>query len=91
MGGTLMRGARITISLDLEIAGKLRQYAAEDGVPASRYVARLVEQDLRRRDIEVAKQGYRETGPDTLEFAEAALPLALEVWPEWNEDEPSHD
>jgi hypothetical protein len=82
-----MSVVRMNISLEADVARTLKRCAAEDAKPASRYLADLVEADARRREIELAKEGYRVLGAEGLEFAEAAMQIAHETWPEWNEDD----
>lgn len=78
-----MATVKLNISLEESVLGLLRDRAAELQVPASRYLAELIRADARRRQDELAAEGYRALSADTAEWAEAALPLALETWPEW--------
>jgi hypothetical protein len=84
-----MASVKLNISLDEEIAEALRERAAELRKPASRYLADLVEEDMRRREDELAAEGYRLLSQDTAEFAAEALPVAAETWPEWEDEDDS--
>jgi len=77
----------MNISLDEGTARKLRERAAEEAKPASRYLADLVAADAKRAEDELAAEGYRVLGAEGLEFAEAAMRIAHETWPEWPEDD----
>lgn len=81
-----MASVKLNISLDEEIAEALRERAAELRKPASRYLADLIEEDMRRREDELAAEGYRLLSQDTLAFAAEALPVAAETWPEWEDE-----
>lgn len=74
---------KLNLSVDPAVAETLRERAKEEGKPLSRYLSDLIERDARRRRDEVAAIGYWELSQDTGAFAEAALPVAGEVWPEW--------
>ncbi len=74
---------KLNFSLDEHVASLMRQRAAELRMPTSRYLADLVLQDVRRQQDLLAAEGYRLLSADTASFADAALPLAAETWPEW--------
>ena len=78
-----MPTVKLNISLDAAVAETLRRRAAELQKPASRYLADLIKEDVRRYEDELAAEGYRLLSADTGEFAAAALPLAMETWSEW--------
>jgi hypothetical protein len=78
---------KLNISLDEGIVRAMRHRAAELHKPASRYLADLIQADVRRRQDELAAEGYRLLSEETRAFAEAALPLAAETWPEWEAGE----
>ena len=81
-----MAVVKLNVSLAKDTVETLRRRAAESQLPASRYLAGLIEEDARRHQDELAAEGYRLLSADTADFAELALPLALETWPEWDED-----
>jgi hypothetical protein len=74
---------KISLSFDTLVAEKLKRRAKELGKPASRYIAQLVEADVRAEQDRLAEEGYRLLSADTASFAEAALPLASDTWPTW--------
>ena len=74
---------KLNISLDGAIAERLRQRTAELRKPASRYLAELIEDEIRRSRDEAAAEGYRLLSSDTASFAADAGPIAAETWPEW--------
>jgi hypothetical protein len=76
---------KLNISLDEDVVRVLRHRAAQVHKPASRYLAQLIREDARRHQDELAAEGYRLLSGDTASFAEAALPVAVETWPVWNE------
>lgn len=78
-----MPATKLNFSMDSNVAHLMRQRAAELRVPTSRYLADLVLQDVRRQQDLLAAEGYQLLSEDTATFAEAALPLAIENWPEW--------
>jgi diphthamide biosynthesis methyltransferase len=80
-----MPAIKMNLSLDPHVAELLRQRAEEQAVPASQYVAELVKADARRHRDELAAEGYRVLGAEARGFAAAALPLAAEIWPTWEE------
>jgi len=80
---------KLNVSLDEQVAATLRRRATELNKPASRYLADLILEDARRSQDELAEEGYRLLSEDTGRFAEAALPLARDIWPEWTADTPS--
>lgn len=71
---------KLNLSLDEEIAATMRSRAAEQGIPVSQYLARLIREEERRREDALAEEGYRLLSEESLEFAERALPLAHETW-----------
>ncbi len=77
-----MTTERITVTLPSEIAERLRREGKEQRKPVSRLVAEALaaqeEQRIRQRMIE----GYKAVAAENLKFAEEALPLALETWPD---------
>jgi hypothetical protein len=80
-----MACVKLNVSLDQQAARILRSRAAQIGVPASRYLSDLIlEDDRRRRDL-LAEEGYRLLCEETRRFVAAALPVAEETWPEWQE------
>jgi len=81
-----MAAVRVSFSLPARVAQAIRERAAQQGQPQSQYIAELVEADARRARDRAGAEGYRLLGAGTLEFAEAALPIAAEVWPEWDDD-----
>jgi hypothetical protein len=78
-----MSAVKLNFSLDDQIAILMRQRAAELKIPTSRYLADLVLQDVRRQQDQLAAEGYQLLSADTAAFVDAALPLAAEIWPEW--------
>lgn len=80
---------KLNVSLDSEVAKKLKRRANEKRLPASRYLAELIEADDKAAIDALAEEGYRLLGEETLRIAEAVLPLANEVFPPWpSEDQP---
>lgn len=79
-----MGEVRLAVRLDESTAGRLLGRAAKLGMPVGRYLAELIRADDQRRQGEVAAEGYRVLSADTGEWAEVALPLAAETWPEWD-------
>ena len=85
-----MSAVKLNISLDEPVARTLRRRAVEAGKSTSRYLADLIVEDARRSQDELAAEGYRLLSTDTADFAAVALPLAREIWPEWEDTvEPS--
>ena len=80
-----MAAVELQIALDTTIADMLKQRAAELQKPANLYLSELIVDDVRRHEDELAAEGYRLLSCDTEEFAAAALPLANEVWPKWED------
>jgi hypothetical protein len=78
-----MAVVKLNVSLEEQVAAMLRKRSAELKKPASRYLADLILEDAQRSRDELAEEGYRLLSADTRSFADAALPLSLEVWPEW--------
>lgn len=78
-----MATVKINLTLDEASAAFLRERAARVRKPTSRYVAELIEADHKRYEDELAAEGYRLLSADTAAFIEAALPIANEVWPQW--------
>ena len=72
-------------SFEPRVAELLSRRAQEQGKSASRYLAELVEHDARSAQDQLAAAGYREMAVEAHAFAEAALPLAAESWPAWEE------
>ena len=75
-----MAVVKLNLSLEAEIAATMRHRAAEEGIPISQYLARLIRAEERRREDALAEEGYRLLSAESLEFAEGALPLAHETW-----------
>ncbi len=84
-----MSTIKLNISLEKTIAETMRKRAAELHKPASRYLADLIEEDIKRSREELADEGYRLLSEDTKQFAERAWPIANETWPEWNVEQKS--
>jgi hypothetical protein len=76
---------KLNVSLDAEVAKKLKKRANEKRIPASRYLAELIEADDKAALDALAEEGYRILGEDTRQFAEAAIQLAHEWLPPWDE------
>ena len=72
-------------SFEPRVAELLSRRAQEEGKPASRYLAELVERDARSAQDQLAAIGYCEMSAEAVSFAESALPLAAETWPAWEE------
>ena len=85
-----MSTVEINISLDERIASLLQKRAAERQKPADLYVAELISEDARQHEEELAAEGYRLLSDDTGAFAAAALPLAYEHWPQWEDTRVDH-
>lgn len=82
-----MPTVKLNISLDREVAETLRRRAAELNKPASRYLADLIREEDQRHQDELAAEGYRLLSSDTAEFTAAAWPLAVELWPPWDDED----
>src|SRR5689334_11252256 len=80
-----MAVVKLNVSFESAVADKLRRRAAELKKPASRYLADLIEEEERRSRDELAAEGYRLLAADTAAFATAAVPVAAESWPGWEE------
>jgi hypothetical protein len=80
-----MSAIKLNISLEEEVVRTLRRRAADMQKSVSRYLADLIEADVRRHQDELAAEGYRLLSSDTGSFAAAAWPLAAETWPAWAE------
>ena len=78
-----MAAVKLSFSLEEPVVETLKRRAAEMGKPASRYLSELIQADAQSAQDKLAEEGYRLLSADTGEFAEAALPLANETWPEW--------
>ena len=78
---------KMNVSLDSEVARKLKLRATERRLPASRYLAELIEADAKAAQDALAEEGYRLLGQDNLRVAEAALPFAAEIFPKWPDDD----
>lgn len=76
---------KMNLSFEPRVAAMIRERAKQLGKPISRYLADLAEPDGRRHRNELAVEGYRALNADTGAFAESALCLSNETWPEWNE------
>jgi hypothetical protein len=83
-----MPSVKLSISLDTATADLLRHRSRLAGKPTSRYLSELVRDDDRRCRDALAEEGYRLLSADTTDFADAALPLAAETWPEWIDAQP---
>ncbi len=81
-----MAHVKINLSLEESVAAAMRQLASEDGTPISQYLARLIREDQRRREDELAEEGYRLMAEESLAFARSIEPLWNEVFPVWEED-----
>lgn len=79
-----MSAVRLSVSLDSRVAGLLRRRALEAGQPVSRYLAGLIAADAARQLDTLAAEGYRALSSETSAFAEAAVAVAAETWPEWS-------
>lgn len=80
-----MAHVKVNLSLEESVAAAMRRLAADEGKPVSRYLARLVREDERRRLDDLAAEGYGWADEQAPDFAETAMPLATEVWPEWKD------
>jgi hypothetical protein len=78
---------KLNVSFEMEVAKKLKRRAGERKMPTSRYLAELIEADDKAALDALAEEGYRLYSQEGLEFAEAALPIALETWPAWKQEE----
>lgn len=78
-----MAYVKLNISLDQEVASLLRRRASEVGKPLSQYLGQLIVESELRRQQALAEEGYQLLANESLKFAESALGLAGEVWPDW--------
>ena len=78
-----MPTVEINIALEEEIAKKMKIRALEKGEAPNDYLSGLIKTDLNTYQEELAEEGYRLLSEDTRAFAEVALPIACEVWPQW--------
>ena len=78
-----MSAVKLNFSLDERVASLMRWRASELKVPTSRYLSDLVLQDVRHEQDRLAAEGYKLLSAETASFADAALPVATETWPEW--------
>jgi len=76
---------KVNVSLDGEVVSSMRRRAEESGLTVSGYLSRLVAEDARRAQDELAAEGYRALSEDLKAFAGNATAIAHEVWPEWPE------
>lgn len=77
-----MVAERMTISLPAKTAKRMRDKARKTGKPLSRVIADELEEREEARVRELMIEGYRASAEETRKFAEEALPVALETWPE---------
>jgi len=77
---------KVTISLPDELADFADKLAAEAGRPRSQIIAALIEERRLRELRERLAEGYRYYAEENRRFAEAALPLAAEIWDEYDWD-----
>ncbi|HET6386561.1 MAG TPA: hypothetical protein VFJ58_24485 [Armatimonadota bacterium] len=69
-------------------AEALRRRASEAGKPVTRYLTDLIREDEKRYRDALAEEGYSLLAGASTRFAESALPVAAETWPEWEDGEP---
>ncbi|MBM3493257.1 MAG: hypothetical protein FJX72_02880 [Armatimonadetes bacterium] len=79
-----MPAVRINISLEPEVVAVLRRRSRRMQMPASRYIAALVQADAQRALDEAAEEGYRLLSSGAGAFAQAAAAIADETWPAWD-------
>jgi len=74
---------KVTLSLPDKLVWFADMSAAKENVSRSRFIAGLLQ---KMADLEVQHlmaEGYRAMAKENTDFAEAAVPLADEVLPEW--------
>lgn len=81
-----MAHVKVNLSFEGRVAAMLRRQAAEQGKPVSRYLAQLIEADVRQRQDRLAEEGYRHLAQEAQAFARDAQALAGETWPAWQEE-----
>ena len=77
---------KVTISLPDELVDFADKLAAEARRPRSQIIAALIEERRSRELRERLAEGYRYYAEENRRFAEAALPLAAEIWDEYDWD-----
>lgn len=79
-----MSVVKLNISLEPEVVEMLRRGSGVQGKSMSGYLSDLIRRDHRRRQDELAEEGYRLLNEDTAAFADVSLHLAKEVWSDWD-------
>ena len=78
-----MAKQRVTVTLPEDVAEYADDVARRTGRSRSAVVAHAID-NLRRADIErLLAEGYQALAEDSRHFAEEALPLAAEAWPDY--------
>lgn len=75
--------ARTSISIPTDLLKALDNRAREEGRTRSDLVCEAVNLYFAGEEERLLAEGYIEMAEESLEMAEAFLPAALEVWPEW--------
>jgi hypothetical protein len=77
----------VDVALPRGLYQMVERSAAAAGVSLSEYLLRIVRQNERATEDELAAEGYRQLGRDTLEFAVAAAATVADTWPAWRSEE----
>ena len=77
-----MATERLSITLPKQMAKSVREEARKTRRPVSRVIADALKERDEAHQRELMIRGYKEAAEENRRFAEEALPLALETWPE---------
>ena len=86
-----MAVVKLNISLDDRVAKTLKRRARERAMPASRYIAELIETDEKREMDKLAEEGYRLLSADVKQVEDEHWPLIADTLPPWSEGELVND
>lgn len=78
-----MPAEKMNLSFDSGVAALIRQRAAEQSKPVSRYLADLAQQEARANLDALAEEGYRVLSGESRAFAELGPSAVAEHWPDW--------
>jgi hypothetical protein len=81
---------KLNISLEDRVAKTLKRRARERAMPASRYIADLIEKDEKRELDTLAEEGYRLLSGDISQVDPGAYHMIRETLPPWEDEDTEH-
>lgn len=84
----MTRALRVTVTVPEETVAAVDNIARRTHTSRSKVVSQILNRAALEAQHKSLVEGYQAISDETAEFVESAWPLAAEVWPKYDEEEP---